>query len=286
MLLSIILTLKPHKESLCPVLTGRQAQAWFLTQIEQHDPGLSESLHTSSRLRPYTVSGLMRPPWQMVRERETLSPDEPVMLRLTTLTPELSACWLNQILPALSQPLRLKGLTLACVDWTCAPAEYPWAGMASFSTLAQQAKEAHSRRVALEFATPTAFRSQGHDIPLPIPARLLRSWWQRWNAFAPPALQIDRLWPQFAEACVQVGRLSALRTLQWQFAAGRRGGATGFVGDVSLVLVSEKQSDTWASLWPGSRQILQTLGAFALYCGSGHHTTVGMGQTRALPPKS
>ncbi len=282
MLMSAILTLRPVEEGQLSGPTGRQAQAWFLAQVAAHAPALATELHASSALRPYTVSGLMRPPWKGVGPGERLTPDDWLLLRLTTMTPALSDCWLNGILPALPERLALRGLALECEGWTCEAQQHPWAALASFGSLVQQTGAARSRRVTLAFASPTAFRLQGRDIPLPVPASILRSWWRKWNAFAPEALQINPAWPPFAEACVQVAALSGLHTARWRFANGQRGGALGYMGRVGLLLASRKQSATWATVWPGAKQTLHTLSAFALFCGTGHHATVGMGQTRVV----
>ena len=43
-------------------------------------------------------------------------------------------------------------------------------------------------------------------------------------------------WPGFAADCVRVASMRNILTTHWLFASGQRGGATGFYGDVSLVV--------------------------------------------------
>ena len=55
--------------------------------------------------------------------------------------------------------------------------------------------------------------------------------------------------------------------------AGKSGSVTGFTGAIQLGLSSKaKQHPDFVQLW-------QALGRFAPYCGTGHKTTFGLGQT-------
>ena len=141
-----------------------------------------------------------------------------------------------------------------------------------------------SRTVRMEFATPTAFRSEGADIPLPIPGHVFRGLWQKWNAYAPEDFQISPVWPAFANACVMVSELTGINTERWVFAEGTRGAATGFTGVVGFTLLPKNACGEFEPFWDGADRVLQNLAQFSFYCGTGHHTTIGLGQTRPLSP--
>jgi CRISPR/Cas system endoribonuclease Cas6 (RAMP superfamily) len=113
---------------------------------------------------------------------------------------------------------------------------------------------------------------------------VFRSYGQKWNAVAPEGVQIQDLWPGFAAACIMVSELSGLNTTRWSFAEGTRGVATGFTGAVGFTLLPKRQCGEWAEYWDGADRVMQSLAKFAFYCGTGHHASIGMGQTRVLEP--
>jgi CRISPR-associated endoribonuclease Cas6 len=280
MLLSTILTLSPTAEVVCSSPTGRHAQAWFLDQIKKHSPALSQVLHAPGKLRPYTISGLMTTPWKSVRPGDRLKPESPPFyLRVTTLSPELSGLWLSDVLPNLDETMELSEIELTIKKWTHDSQEHALANQSDYADLIEKHENTRSRRADFNFLTPTAFRSGGADVPLPIPGQLMRSWWDQWNSFAPPALHVHPLWPRFAEDCVHIHHLDRIRTSRWHF--GRRRAALGFAGNVGLLLLRSSKRRAWSTLWPGAVQVFQALSEYAFYCGTGHHTTIGMGQTDA-----
>lgn len=119
----------------------------------------------------------------------------------------------------------------------------------------------------------------------PSSTQVFRSLWERWNAFAPEAMRIHELWPSFASECILIDELTAVNTTHWKFAEGTRGAATGFTGAVGFSLISKsKIKKSWREYWVGSSTVLQSLARFAFFSGVGHHTTIGMGQCRPLPP--
>jgi CRISPR-associated endoribonuclease Cas6 len=283
MLLSILLSLV--SSSAAPILgaLGRPANAWFLGQLTRHRPELAQALHDGNGVKPYTVSTLLDDRGRPLPAGKWLQAGEPCWLRLTAFEPQLSDAVLHQVLPKLPGHLELYKMSFRLDGYTLDPAQHPWAGQSTLTNIAQNSEHIEqSRQVRLEFATPTAFRSEGADVPLPIPAHVFRSYWQKWNSVAPEGAQIQDLWPGFAAACIMVSELSGLNTTRWTFAEGTRGVATGFTGAVGFTLLPRRQAGEWAGYWDGAERVLQSLAQFAFYCGTGHHTTVGLGQTRPL----
>lgn len=263
---------------------GRPAQAWFLNQVTRQRASWGEELHRENSRRPYTVSTLLDDRGRPLRSGSWLEPGKSVWLRLTTFSTNLSGFVLEKVLPRLPNNLELYKMTFRLDGYTLEPAQHPWACSSSFSALVQDTRLGSvDGRVRLEFASPTAFRSQGADIPLPDPARLMKSYWTKWNQVVPHDLQIQDIWPNFAGECVVVNELSGINTERWTFAEGARGWATGYTGAVGLVLLGKKQCKEWADHWDGAAAVLHLLARFALFCGTGHHTTIGMGQTRSIP---
>jgi len=231
-------------------------------------------------MRPYTVSSLIlndagrRGPDGEI----ALVPGHQVQLRITSLTTPLSELILTKIVPNLPQHLRLKWSEFRELRLS---EENGWDEQTTFDALIAQAQTGRGDSITLQFASPTAFRSNGIDLTLPTPEQVWRSLWWRWNQFAPTALAIDPLWPEFAGKCLVVSDFQ-LRSMKVSFKQGEKGATTGATGQATYRLLPEKYCGEYAPFRPGAASVLRTLAGFALYAGMGHHTTIGLGQTRWL----
>lgn len=274
-------------EASYPILgaLGRPAQAWFLSQVLSANPKLAQRLHDEQGLKPYTVSTLLDDRGRPLNAGAWLKPGQECWLRLTALNDELAEVIEKRILPRLPERLTLYKMDFRVDGVARRRAEHPWADCASFVEIAQNAALAEAEpTVRLEFASPTAFRDNGLDVCLPLPGQVFRSLWARWNAFCPAAMQVQELWPEFAAACIYVNELTAVNTTRWVFADGTRGAATGFSGAVAFRLPPARAlEEKWRPYSDGAAALMQSLARFAFYAGVGHHTTIGMGQTRPLP---
>jgi len=269
MLVSAILTIRPLQEATIPADQGRATYGMFLSWIRQANPGLAQELHDIEGLKPFTVSGLLGLR-QGVRGEMHLDPQHPLWWRVTTLTPRLSLVVLEQVLPALPDQVTLAEQPFQVVEATVDGAEHPWAGQTSYEELAQRhllGMEEPSSWLNLEFATPTTFHTGGKHLPFPLPELCFDHWLNKWNSFAPLSLHPDV--KRFAEECLAVSRYH-LRSQPVRF-----GPATfiGFVGRCSFRAL--RRDPYWLRL-------LHTLAAYAFYCGTGHRTTMGMGQTKRV----
>jgi CRISPR-associated endoribonuclease Cas6 len=285
MLLSVMISLIPVRPA--PILgaLGRPVQAWFLQQVTKANPGMAAALHDSKGPKPYTVSTLLDERGRPLQAGSWLQTGKPVWQRWTVFESHLADLLQKQILPYLPASMTLYKMGFRLDGFTFDPAQHPWAGQTSYAGLAQETGLPEKARPArLEFMTPTAFRSEGADIPLPIPGHVFRGYWQKWNAFAPEAYQINPVWPEFANACLIISELADINTGRWVFADGTRGAATGFTGVAGFSLLAKKQCGEFAAYREGAERVLNHLARFAFYCGTGHHTTIGLGQTRLLLP--
>ena len=96
-------------------------------------------------------------------------------------------------------------------------------------------------------------------------------------------MQVDDLWPKFAADCILVNELTAVNTVPWEFAEGTRKAFIGYKGTVGFSLSPKsKVPENWKPFWDGADVVMQSLSRFAFYCGVGHHSTIGMGQTRII----
>jgi CRISPR-associated endoribonuclease Cas6 len=286
MLTSCVITLQPQEPTTLPIDLGRATQAWFLSQVQRADPALAEQLHQPNAPRPFTVSTLWGtgPPSQ---GQVALKPERDYWLRVTSFEPGLSQQLLEKVMPALPDEVRLAETAFALQGATCDPQEHPWAGQTTFEALAQEhllgAREPE-RKLTLRFASPTTFRRTegeasltdgqgrgyqvaGHNVPLPLPGLVFDSYLQRWNAFAPVALHPDV--KRYAQECVAISRYR-LQTVLVEFGAARH---VGFVGRCQFMALVHD---------PYWLRLLHLLAAFAFYAGTGHKTTIGLGQTKRM----
>lgn len=266
MLTSLVLTLVTQHPASLPPYLGRASHAAFLRLLAQDDPALAERLHEANGRRPFTCSTL----WGARRQGGSLSlrPEEPVFLRFTGLTAEVSTHlqrWAETPPPA----VELEGARLAVQQATLDPALQPWAGQASYDALAARhllPGDNPPPYVELEFFSPTAFRSGGRTLPVPLPALVYGSLVEKWNAFAPVAVSEEVR--RFAEECLAISRYH-LSTRP--ISAKGESLQIGFVGSCRYSAMNRDRY--WLS-------VIHLLSDYAFYAGVGYQTTSGMGQAR------
>lgn len=283
MLLSALISLTATNTF--PILgpLGRPAQAWFLGQVTRWNPSMAAELHDGKSPKPYTVSTLLDDYGRNLQPGSWLHEGQTCWLRLTTFGNQLSALTLDKLLPNLPNRLTFYKMQFRIDGYTFDRRQHPWAGRTTFQDLAQDAALVKaSTHVRLEFTSPTAFRSDGRDVPLPSPGLIFRSYWQKWNEVVPEEYVLQDVWPEFARGCIYVDELTAINTQKWIFGEVSHGSATGYTGTAGFYLLDEHKTDQWRDFYDGAAAVMQSLSLFSFYCGTGHHTTIGMGQTRLL----
>ena len=197
------------------------------------------------------------------------APGETWLLRCTTLTAELTRVWVEKVLPTLPAEVAFGEALFRVQGATTSGDEHPWAGHVSYADLASPyllGGRPAPTRWRLDFASPTAFRSGGMTVPLPLPDLVFGSLLDRWNAWSPVALNPEVR--RFAGECLAINRYR-LRSRAWPGKGGAVG--RGAVGRCEYVALNRDRY--WCST-------ISTLAAFALYGGAGYQTTQGMGMCR------
>ncbi len=273
MLCSLVLALQADRPVRFPPYLGRAAHAAFLRLITQSDPALAEQLHAPDERRPFTCSTL----WGPRRQGGSLilEAGRPAFLRFTGLDEAVS----RHLLHLAEHPpehIELEGTPLAVERATLDPQEQPWAGRTSYEELAGRHLWPGGRtetRAELEFASPTAFRSGGRNIPLPLPGMVYGSLMEKWNAFSPIALPEEVR--RFAEECLAISRYR----ISTHVVSGKEESLQiGFTGTCRYTAL--RRDPYWLGL-------IQLLTDYAFYAGVGYQTAVGMGQARrAVEPRA
>jgi CRISPR-associated endoribonuclease Cas6 len=124
--------------------------------------------------------------------------------------------------------------------------------------------------VSLNFLSPTSFRRKKHHFPLPVPFNIFQSYLRRWHDFSNLPVDTDDFLTWIDEQVI----INSHQIASEKVLAGKKGAVTGFTGSVELGLART------ASQNPEFYRLFYALVNFAPYCGTGHKTTFGLGQTR------
>ncbi|MDX2216264.1 MAG: CRISPR system precrRNA processing endoribonuclease RAMP protein Cas6 [Oculatellaceae cyanobacterium bins.114] len=137
------------------------------------------------------------------------------------------------------------------------------------SFVSQSAPVPDSPSIILSFNSPTSFRRKGHHVPLPWPTNVFHSYLRRWNDFSGQEVDQEEFLDWIDESVIILRHhLQSTKVV-----AGKRGSVTGFIGAIEFGLSRKAQEQ------PDFTRLFIALGRFAPYCGTGHKTTFGLGQT-------
>ncbi|MDH6079004.1 CRISPR-associated endoribonuclease Cas6 [Chrysosporum ovalisporum FSS-45] len=233
--------------------------AWFLDQVRQFDPDLSAYLHDGKSEKPFNISGL---------EGQLLPAGKKLQLEINqTLRWQVNVLsarvvqFLKQWLTELPETLKLRDASLRIKQVRiCHPPT-------TYAQLLQL--PAKCSKVNLSFISPTSFRRKSHHFPLPVPVNLFHSYLRRWNDFSDlPVLQESFLNWIDENVIIHGHRLQSVKV-----AAGKQGSVTGFTGAICCGLSKAGLANTEFT------RLFYALVKLAPYCGTGHKTTFGLGQT-------
>ncbi|MBE9059751.1 CRISPR-associated endoribonuclease Cas6 [cf. Phormidesmis sp. LEGE 11477] len=259
-LVSLEFSLQPHSDCELYAQYTIGLHAWFLQQIQSFDPDLSAYLHNGQSEKAFSISGLNG---QFVGHRQTLKlqASQTYTWRVNALSKQVAqglSIWLRQ------QPdtveLNNAPLAIASIHLAQDPTTY---------TKLLNAAKADSGSVSLSFVSPTSFRRKGQHLPLPLPTNVFHSYLRRWNHFARKAVDQDSFLDWIDnKVIIQQHQLSSIKVV-----AGKQGSVTGFTGAITYKL------DRSAADNPDFQTLFYALVRLAPFCGTGHKTTFGLGET-------
>ncbi len=267
MLISLVLTLETDRPVTLPGHLGRANYAAVLARLAQVDAALAARIHDEDGPKPLTCSSILNARGN--RDGLSLQPGQPYFLHITGLTPSVSQALHAGLIEDPPAVWELDRHPFRIVRATADPAEDGWAGVESYEGLASQAmfqQGSPARTVTLDFVSPTAFKSSGLTVPVPLPGLVFGSLVDRWNAFSPVVLSPEMR--RFGEEVMVISRYR-LRSLP---VAQKSGGLR--IGGVGQVTYRAMTGDRY---WLATMQMLAD---FARFSGVGVQTATGMGQTR------
>lgn len=275
--LSATIHLEATADAALEDFTGRGVHGLWFNRWREVDANLGDELHNASEVQSFTLSPLMGFPSPRGRSRSTpkgrvgVRAGTPARFRITALTDALGEAVKSKWLAGLAEDGRELFIPQpkegeAGVSWKVTRTEIE----------AEESYEAMSKRHlmnsvpprawTLELLSPTTFHSAGGHLPFPLPDSLVNSWARRWNAFAPVALPREELLEWSRQKLVVSSY--TLRTLPAREGERLR---VGCVGRLALRALE---------MPPYLRAAIDLLAHYARYCGSGSHTSQGLGQTR------
>ena len=264
-LVSLEFALRPHTH--CELYSQYTIglHAWFLQQIQLFDTELSAYMHDRQSEKAFSISGLSG---QFVSHRQLLQlqADTLYRWRVNALSKRVAQgllTWLRQLpneLELKNAPLTIESVSLAQPATT-------------YSKLLKAAKEEAEKeekdRVSISFVSPTSFRRKGHHLPLPWQRNVFHSYLRRWNHFARKTVDPTDFLDWIDEhVVIERHYMSSVKV-----AAGKQGSVTGFTGSVTYGL-SRKAAENLEY-----RTLFYALASLAPFCGTGHKTTFGLGET-------
>jgi len=267
---SLILNLIPQTPISTGYLTGRHLHALFLNLISSVDENLADRVHQDHAKKSFSLSPLQvqkarsqtKLQWQ---HRKNIEAGTPCWWRIglldDTLFGHLTPLWL-QINPTKPWHLGSANLHVTSILGTPQLAQ-PWANACPYTQLYDRASD-RARKFSLEFATPTAFRQSRRDTALPTPQLVFQSLLRRWNQYSElpfENLPLDAIFPSHFD-------------IQTRCVADSRSKFIGCIGTVSYQLFEDAT--------PTQIKQLNALADFALYCGVGRKTPMGMGMVRRV----
>lgn len=256
-LLGLTFELSPCQAGVLGEHYAKGLHAWFLQQIRDLDPGLSAYLHDGQTEKAFAMSRL----WiDGDGARLTFDPDCHCEWSLHCLSEPVVVgvmAWLRERSP---QVMRLGEFEFAIkriyVSLPGATYQEFWQKEVEYS-------------LGLSFLSPTGFRRKGSHFPLPVPRNIFQSYLRRWNDFSGLPMEAEGFLAWVDEFVVV--RQHQIETRR--VAAGKQGMMTGFIGSVVFAVAAKgRQLEAYGRLF-------SALGWLAPYCGTGHKTTFGLGQT-------
>ena len=233
--------------------------AWFLDQVRQINPTLSAYLHDSESEKPFSMSAL---------EGQLLPTGKQLQLQTNQIYRWQINAISQPVVQFLSQWLTQPPTTLKLRD---ACLQIKQISIVNPPTTYNQLLQSfiNHRNIHLSFISPTSFRRKGHHFPLPVPFNLFHSYLRRWNDFSGMPIEQEAFLEGIDEnVIIHKHFLESVKV-----AAGKRGSVTGFTGAISLGLTKTALDN------PEFTQLFDALVQLAPYCGTGHKTTFGLGQT-------
>lgn len=267
MLASFVVHLKPKQLSPLGNTLGRSLHGLLLRLISEVDPHLANDLHSDSHTKPFTVS-MLRGRLQRSNGQAVASPGETYEVRYTVLREDVFNALSHILMGKMvyEEVVTIDGNPFDVTEIVVQPDRAGgWAGLASYEELLRRAPVAN--RIALEFASPTTFRTGDVNLLFPLAGSVFGSYQRKWETFSPAPL------PAGLDEFIGPSVVAERYELETRIVNYGRHQFNGFVGFCQYRVLAEE---------PAYLRAVNALADFAVYAGTGLKTTQGLGQTKRV----
>ncbi|MBI5842857.1 MAG: CRISPR-associated endoribonuclease Cas6 [Chloroflexi bacterium] len=281
--LSAVISLEALTDGRLDQFTGRGVHGFWFNHWRNVDAVFADSLHENTQDASFSLSPLLGLPSPRGRGAGVRA-GQTAFFRIGMLTEELAQSFEEKWLKALTinseieipqareeRETAIPGQRWKVTAHALESNQHPMAGRVGYEELSRKhlMNPNPPRQWKVEFLSPTTFHGKAGHLPFPLPESLINSWMRRWQAFAPIALPQDEI-SEWARGSLVVSSYS-LRTVPAREADRLR---IGCVGTLTLRALD---------MPPYLRAAIDLLAAYSFFCGSGAHTTQGLGQTQCVP---
>jgi CRISPR-associated endoribonuclease Cas6 len=261
---SILIKLKTQQKIRILGNGGETLYSLFLNVLNEENKNLAKEIHDLKSEKPVTISPFLKGV-KFSNGYSLISSEEIVTFRITYLKEELLEPIIKGFisLSAKKEPVKLGNgrIFIEKIDMQ----KSSQANFTSFEEVFSKAKD--EEIIALEFYSPTSFRSRGEQKLFPLPELVFSSLLKKWNAFSEIKI------PQEIEKEFKKIRVTRFR-LKTELVNFSKYKIVGFIGKVVYELPETIDKE--------NKKIINALSDIAFYSGVGYKTTMGMGQTRRL----
>ena len=235
----------------------------FFRMLQAASQELASYVHEQMKMKPFTVSSLQGKKYKPVRGKIYVKLGDVFQWRVTGMHESILQAMLQtepgDVLQVNSLPMQVKSLT---ADGE----QNPRAGFfAENDLLGLSLGEENFSRLTIDFISPTAFRVDVVDYPMPLPWLVFPSLAEKWQQLDMPA-EIDKAQVRELSEKVYIEHWSG-RTKSVYLTPQR--GVNTFTGTVSYNL---------SQLPVEERQVLLLLAQFGVFAGCGRMAGQGLGQ--------
>lgn len=285
---ALVVQVRAGRETSVQNHMGRAIHRQFFVAIQDPLDG-EQRVHppegeSTDRLMPYAASGLMRA-GSTAALNGRITEGTPAWFRL---------CGLSAVICDRLDQFRLNPpdyIDIDRVPWAVESIAWesePWGAVSTHQTLmgVAQLHPQPPTHLHFEFASPTTFRSDGINLPAPLPHLVFNSLAKRWAEMTGAPVRDETLWNGFTRYHIMLHS----HTTRTETVRVKDGGKEiGFVG--TAVYEFTRKNEALARHDPALQAAVQAdypnlcrlasmLADYALFAGVGRKTTTGMGMAR------
>ncbi|BAZ44891.1 CRISPR-associated Cas family protein [Chondrocystis sp. NIES-4102] len=268
---SLVLNLLPLSPISPGYCKGKHLHALFLNLVSHCDRSLGDYLHEQKTTKAFTLS-----PLQVMgnnqkiqyQHNKPIPANTPCWWRISlldeTLFGKLTQLWLN-INPEKPWHLGSANLTITSILGTLQPNQ-PWANATPYDRLYAQSSH-NNNKFTFSCVTPTTFGKGKRNDSLPTADNIFKSLCKRWNKYSSIEIPVTEL-PLLS---LYPSNFNIHTEMVTDYSNSK---LIGCVGNITYQAFGDLTQD--------QLKYLNTLADFALYCGMGKKTTMGMGMVRRI----